>query len=124
MESKEILRGNTMDKKHKKIKVSPGKPYYSSKSLKDAFEETFPAALSSEEAKKYSPLGKNSIKAAIMESVQDLQDMFRDSEGSAGSRMAKEVAKQEIVRKSKGGMVKPQGVGQASSGWGKAMKGK
>ena len=43
MESKEILRGNTMDKKHKKIKVSPGKPYYSSKSLKDAFEETLPA---------------------------------------------------------------------------------
>lgn len=109
-------------KPKKKIKVSPGKPYYSSKSLRDGFEQTLPAAQSSEQTKKRSPLGKNSPRAALLEAVQDLQDLFRDDEGKVGSRMAKEVAKQEVVRKSKGGMVKPRGVGQASGGWGKAMR--
>jgi|TARA_R110000822_G_scaffold152687_2_gene292036 hypothetical protein len=109
-------------KPKKKIKVSPGKSYYSSKSLRDGFEQTLPAAQSSEQTKKRSPLGKNSPRAALLEAVQDIQDLFRGDEGKVGSRMAKEVAKQEVVRKSKGGMVKPRGVGQASGGWGKAMR--
>ena len=65
-------------------RVSPGKPYYSSKALKKGFEETLPAALISEETKKRSPLGKASIEG---------RNVFRGKEGKRGSRFAKKLAK-------------------------------
>jgi len=75
------------------VVVSPGKPYYSSKSLKKGFKETLPAAIISEETKKRSPLGKASPRAAILDVTTKGMDVFRDKEGKRGSRLARKTAK-------------------------------
>ena len=75
------------------ITVSPGKPYYSSKSLEKGFKETLPAAIISEETKKRSPLGKASPRAAVLDVTTKGADVFRDEEGKRGSRLARKTAK-------------------------------
>lgn len=75
------------------ITVSPGKPYYSSKSLEKGFKETLPAAIISEETKKRSPLGKASPRAAVLDVTTKGADVFRDKEGKRGSRLARKTAK-------------------------------
>ena len=74
------------------ITVSPGKPYYSSKSLKKGFEETLPAAIISKETKKRSPLGKASPRAAVLDVTTKGADLFRDKKGKRGSRLARKTA--------------------------------
>jgi len=74
-------------------RVSPGKPYYSSKALKKGFEETLPAALISEETKKRSPLGKYSPRATVLDVAIEGRNVFRGKEGKRGSRFAKKLAK-------------------------------
>ena len=116
-----------MAEKKKKIKVTPDKPYYSSKSLEEGFEETLPGAVVSEEYKKHSPLGEHSLRAGIIDSVHDLLNIFRSSEGETGSRHAGKAAQQMVEKEqsyNEGGIVKPLGVGQATHGWGKAMRSK
>ena len=77
----------------REVVVSPGRPYYSSKSLKKGFKETLPAAIISEETKKRSPLGKASPRAAILDVTTKGADLFRDKEGKRGSSFARKTAK-------------------------------
>lgn len=80
------------------VTAGPGKPFYSSASLKKGYEETLPSAASSAMMRKASPLGKYSPRAAIQDGVSGVMDMFRDEEGKRGSRIAKKVAKEGAKR--------------------------
>ena len=90
--------------------VSPGKPYYSSKSLGEGYEQRFPSAASSADIRKRSLFGKASPRAAALDVAAEAVDLFRGKEGSRGARHAEIVAKKlsdkDYVGLNDGGMAK------------------
>ena len=80
------------------VTAGPGKPFYSSASLKRGYEETLPSAASSAMMREASRFGKYSPKAAALSLKSGVMDMFRDEEGKRGSRIAKKVAKEGAKR--------------------------
>ncbi|MEK9895060.1 MAG: hypothetical protein VW518_01360, partial [Burkholderiaceae bacterium] len=65
-----------MDKKRNQIKVTPNKPYYSSKELGNRFESRLPSALVEEDFEKRSPFGKYSPKTALYKGINEVIDLF------------------------------------------------
>jgi len=109
---------NKMDKKRKQIKVTPDKPYYSSKKLGSRFESRLPSALVEEDFKKHSPFGKDSPEVGLYKGYNEVIDLFSNEEEKRGSRLAKKAAK--AIREQEyasGGLVSRQ-----VSGFGKARK--
>ena len=86
----------------KEIVVTPGKPYYSSKSLRKGFEQRLPSADMSAQLRQTSPLGRMSPRAAVLDVTAKAMDLFRGAEGKVGSRHAENVA--EYMNKNDGGM--------------------
>ena len=84
--------------KNKKVTVSPGKPYYSSSTLRSGFETALPSANLSETYKKSSPFGKYSPRAALLTGARKLGASYAPEEYAKGSRLAEKVAKEEIKR--------------------------
>ena len=89
--------------KPKRIVVTPGKPYYSSKSLRKGFEQRLPSADMSAQLRQTSPLGRASPRAAVLDVSAKAMDLFRSDEGKVGSRHAENVAK-KYLEKNDGGM--------------------
>jgi hypothetical protein len=87
----------------KEIVVTPGKPYYSSKSLRKGFEQRLPSADMSAQLRQTSPLGRASPRAAVLDVSAKAMDLFRSDEGKVGSRHAEKVA-DEYLKKNDGGM--------------------
>ena len=103
--------GSTLEAQKKIVgKASPGRPYYSSKSLGEGYEERFPSAASSADLRKRSLFGKASPRAAALDVAAEAVNLFRDKEGSRGARHAKKVAKElsddDYVGLNDGGMAK------------------
>jgi hypothetical protein len=90
-------------KPKKQVVVTPGNPYYSSKSLRKGFEQRLPSAVSSAQLRQTSPVGRMSPRAGVQDAVAGVMDFFRDDEGKVGSRHAEKVA-DEYMRKNDGGM--------------------
>jgi hypothetical protein len=88
--------------KKKKVTVSPGKPFYSSKAIKRGFETTLPSAVVAEELRE-GPMGMMSPKAAVLKAGIRVGRMTQPDEVDVGSRMAEKAAK-EIVKRNDGGM--------------------
>jgi hypothetical protein len=86
----------------KEIVVTPGKPYYSSKSLRKGFEQRLPSADMSAQLRQTSPLGRMSPRAAVLDVTAKAMDLFRGAEGKRGARHAENVA--EYMNKNDGGM--------------------
>jgi len=82
--------------------ASPGKPYYSSKSLGEGYEERYPSAAAAANLRKRSPFGKASPRAAALDVAAGAVNLFRDEEGSRGARHAETVAKIIVYRKAAG----------------------
>ena len=106
--------GNTLEGQKKlapkpKTRVgtaSPGKPYYSSKSLGEGYEERFPSAASSAYRRRH----HRGISAAALDVAAEAVNLFRDKEGSRGARHAETVAQElsdkDYVGLNDGGMAK------------------
>ena len=91
--------------KSKVIKVSPGKPYYSSKSLRRGYDVTLPSAVAAEQ-KRGGPMGMLSPGAALLKvGIQAGRLFDTDDEGDVGSRQAEMVAK-EMVKRNDGGIAR------------------
>ena len=90
--------------------ASPGRPYYSSKSLGEGYEQRFPSAASSADLRKRSLFGKVSPRAAALDVAAEVVNLFRDKEGRRGARYAETVAKElsdkDYVGFNDGGMAK------------------
>ena len=87
--------------KSKVIKVSPGKPYYSSPSLGKRFNQRMSTA-KFQAAK----LKANDAGAAVQPTWGDsLIDIFQDEEGKRGSRLARKAAT-EIIKRNEGGIAR------------------
>ena len=86
----------------KEIVVTPGKPYYSSESLRKGFQQRLPSAVSSAQLRKTSPVGRMSPRAGVQDAVAGVMDLFRGAEGKRGARHAENVA--EYMNKNDGGM--------------------
>jgi len=90
--------------------ASPGKPYYSSKSLGEGYEDRFPSAAYSADIRKRSLFGKASPRAAALDVAAEAVNLFRDKEGRRGARHAETVAKElsdkDYVGLNDGGMAK------------------
>ncbi len=86
----------------RKVTVSPGKPFYSSKEIKRGFEATLPSAVEAERSRQ-GPMGRMSPRAAILDTVIGVGRMMESDEVDVGSRMAEKAAK-EIVKRNDGGM--------------------
>jgi len=100
-QKKKAPKPKTQTKK-KEIVVTPGKPYYSSKSLREGFEQRLPSADMSAQLRQTSPLGRMSPRAAVLDVSAKAMDLFRGAEGKVGSRHAENVA--EYMNKNDGGM--------------------
>ena len=101
-QQKKAPKPKTQTKK-KEIVVTPGKPYYSSKSMRKGFEQRLPSADMSAQLRQTSPLGRASPRAAVLDVSAKAMDLFRSDEGKVGSRHAKKVAA-EYLKKNDGGM--------------------
>ena len=101
-QQKKAPKPKTQTKK-KEIVVTPGKPYYSSKSLRKGFEQRLPSADMSAQLRQTSPLGRASPRAAVQDAVAGVMDLFRSDEGKVRSRHAEKVA-DEYLKKNDGGM--------------------
>jgi len=115
---KRIQEQNRRLRIHRQKKVTPDKPYYSSKKLGSRFESRLPSALVEEDFEKHSPFGKYSPKAGLSKGVNEVIDLFSNEEEKRGSRLAKKAAK--AIREQEyasGGLVSRQ-----VSGFGKARK--
>ena len=108
--------------KGKKIRVSPGKPYYSSKDLKKGFDQRLASELAIEDLKEQSLFGKMSPQAGVANLAAEGVDLLRSEEGKRGARLAKKMVK-EAKQKDKG--LKEGGmVGRATGqGYGAARRG-
>jgi len=88
--------------KKKKVTVSPGKPFYSSKEIKRGFEATLPSAVEAERSRQ-GPMGMMSPRAAILKTGIRVGRMMEPDEVDVGSRLAEKAAKQ-IIKRNDGGM--------------------
>ena len=101
----EAQKAKAPKKKPKKpIVVTPGKPYYSSKALREGYEQTLPSATVAAQLRKGS-LGRLSPRAAALDLVSGAINTFRSPEGRTGARLAAKEALQRANRK-KGGVVR------------------
>tara|TARA_R100000458_G_scaffold54917_1_gene58416 strand:+ start:70 stop:465 length:396 start_codon:yes stop_codon:yes gene_type:complete len=80
--------------KGKKIRVAPGKPYYSSKDLRKGFDQRLASALAIEDLKEHSPFGEMSPQAGIANLAAEGVDLLRPEEGKRGARLAKKMVKE------------------------------
>ena len=91
--------------KSKVIKVSPGKPYYSSPSLGKRFNQRMMTAIPAAKLKANSNLGGGALAAAAIDAGAAVQDIFQDEEGKRGSRLARKAAT-KIIKRNDGGIAK------------------
>tara|TARA_R110000823_G_scaffold195733_1_gene327074 strand:- start:173 stop:502 length:330 start_codon:yes stop_codon:yes gene_type:complete len=103
--------GSTLEAQKKIVgTASPGKPYYSSKSLGKGYEDRFPSAAYSADIRKRSPFGEASPRAAALDVAAGAVNLFRDKEGRRGARhaetVAKELSDEDYVGRNDGGMAK------------------
>tara|TARA_R110000824_G_scaffold1280_1_gene6683 strand:- start:5 stop:361 length:357 start_codon:yes stop_codon:yes gene_type:complete len=85
--------------------ASPGKPYYSSNSLRRGYDVTLPSAVAAEQ-KRGGPMGMLSPGAVLLKGGIRAGRLFdTDDEGDVGSRQAEKVAK-EMVKRNDGGIAR------------------
>ena len=111
--------------KRKKIKVSPGKPYYSSEPLRKGFDQRLASALRTEDMRGSSPLGDKSLRAGLAEDLYNLTDLTRPEEGQVGARLAKKLVQEAKEKDKQSGFKKSGSIkkGFSGKGAGTALRG-